>query len=127
MDDWLDTVLLLVALLLTGAYLIHAYKAAIKELPVFKIKKAWHRLQSFEQHLIKAGFVLFLPIPFIKKHVLADSYPFEFFVEFFPALASAMLITGILALIREIHIESTSSRVVSQEVHSKPETSKDMH
>ena len=126
MEHWTDTVLLGAALLGTTAYLVYAYREAIKDLPVFKIKKAWRRLQSFEQHLLKAGFVLFLPIPFLKNHVLADSHLFEFFLELFPALASAMLITGIMALIREIHLE-TSSRVVSLKVSAKSETPENIH
>ena len=127
MEHWTDTVLLAVALLGTIGYLVYSCKEAIKDLPVFKIKKAWQHLQSFEQYLIKAGLVLFLPIPFIKNHVLAESHLFEFFVELFPALASAMLITGIMALIREIHRELTNSRTTTREVHTRLKTSEDVH
>lgn len=127
MEHWTETILLVVALLVAMTYLIYAYKDTVKELPVFKIKKAWQNLQSFERHLVKAGFILFIPIPFIKNHILSDSHLFEFFVELFPALASAMLITGIMALIREIHRESTDIRDNDEEAYTKPETSKDAH
>ncbi len=107
MPTWLSWLILILAILLPVGFIIYAGRDITKELPVFKLAKAWKKLECFERHLFKVGLVLFIPIPVLKNHILADTYPLEFLVELLPAVASAMLVTGILALVRELHTESS--------------------
>ena len=107
MPAWLSTVILILAILLPLGFVFYAGKDIAKELPGAQFRRAWQRLACFERHLFKVGLVLFLPIPVLKNHILADTYVLEFLVELLPAIASAMLVTGIVALVRELHSESS--------------------
>lgn len=68
-----------------------------------KIRQAWHSIGSFNQYLIKMGFVLLIPVPYLKGLPEKDFYPVALIIELLPAVATGFFVGGLLAYSKAMH------------------------
>ncbi|MCK0746343.1 hypothetical protein [Chromohalobacter nigrandesensis] len=68
-----------------------------------KIRQAWLTIGSFNQYLIKMGFVLLIPVPYLKGLPERDVYAVAFITELLPAVATGFFVGGLIAYSKAMH------------------------